>query len=267
MTSEKITETLPLPSPPADSPAAEAMPIDAAVAEDSPLSWDRTVRPALLAIRKLWLPFVLLQSCGLGLVLAYYYWPAVRAGCDALAVWKVRGGYAFSATLMAFSSGLVPEVFKFITGVDRQTDRRRANDLLFVMAIYAVSGMLTDGFYRLLPLIYGSGVGLRTIVAKVLTDQFVYTPVLGVGLIAIPFAWRRLNYDTPRLLRQMGPRWYAQTYVPMLLPCWAYWIPMTSLMYALPPSLTLCFGATASGAISLVYTTIAAMHDEEHRRQ
>jgi len=227
-------------------------------AEDAatPITFARVIGPGIAAIRRLWLPFVLLQLCGAAVVIGYFKVDAVRSACDAIAAVKQRGGFAFSAAAMAFCAGLLPEIFKFLTGVDRRLDRQRLADTLFVMCLYAVSGSLVDAFYRVLGATFGNSLNPLIIAAKVLIDEFIYTPIIGVSIIAIAYAWRRYHYSAARVLREINARWYLVTVAPLLLPAWAYWIPMTTLMYALPPSLTFVYGAIASAAIALLLITI-----------
>ncbi|MGN6625256.1 MAG: hypothetical protein ACTHLN_01435 [Tepidisphaeraceae bacterium] len=234
----------------------------ASMSEAKPTPWlKQVILPGLLAVRRLWKPFVLIQLCGLAFVVSYFKIDAVRSACDQIAQVKAHGGYAFSAVVMAICSGVCPEVFKFITGVDRSLTRRRGRDILFGMALFALCGVCVDAFYRGLAVVFGHTREPLAVVAKVLSDQLVYSPTLGTGLIATGYALRRERYDVPALLRKMSGRWYLQTIAPLLPPCWAYWFPMTTLMYSLPTSLTFVYGACASAASATLLVAVASRHD------
>lgn len=247
---------------PADSLPIEPANVPPPDATLPPVTLHRVITPGIVAVKRLWLPFVVLQACGLAVVIAYFRVAAVREACDALAEVKRRGGFAFSSVAMSLCGGLLPELCKFAVGTDRRLNQKRWRDTLFVMALYAFTGILSDGLYRILAYTCGDGVGIGRIAAKVAIDQFIYTPTVGVGTIALAFAWRRYGYDALRVLREINGRWYLLTVVPLLLPAWAYWIPMTSFMYALPASLTFVYGAIATAAISLLFTTIVTSEHE-----
>ena len=77
-------------------------------------------------------------------------------------------------------------------------------------------------------------------------------------MVALAYTWREHRYNVRRTFAALGRHWYVTRVLILLLPCWAYWIPMTSLMYSLPPSLVFVFGAFASAAASLMLTSIAS---------
>ena len=234
-----------------------------AIVDPLPNHWMRElITPGMIAVRRLWLPFLLIQTCGLIFVVSYFRSPAIASFCDSIAAIKIRTGYLFSAVVMAISSGLCPDVFKFITGVDRSFTRQRLRDIAFAMLLFALCGMLVDAFYRLLAVTYGSSRNSWIIMAKVLTDQFIYSPIFGVGTIATGYALRRERYHVFRLLRRMNGRWYMRTIAPLLPPCWAYWFPMTALMYSLPTNLTFVYGACASAASATLLVAVASRHEK-----
>ena len=49
--------------------------------------------------------------------------------------------------------------------------------------------------------------------------------------------------------------------MPVLVVCWAYWLPMTSLMYTLPPKLTFVYGLIASAASSVLLVAVAGRNE------
>ena len=251
-------------------PSADAIPLPARVAapevtppvvvtgSDDRISLKRVAGPGAMAILRLWKPFVVIQLCGLAVVLCYFYVPAFTAFCGHLARLKLQGGFAFSALVMAIASGLVPEVVKYLTGVDRTLTRARFNSTLFAMGVFAVSGVFVDIFYMLQSRLYGDDNDPLTVLAKVLTDQLGLTPTFGVGWIALAYALREERFNVRTLAGKIGVRWYVLTVGRLIVPCWIYWFPMCILMYVLPPDLTFVFGATAAAASAMIFVAVAS---------
>lgn len=223
----------------------------------------RVVQPGLDALRLLWLPFVLIQSAGLLLVLAYFHVPAVARACDLAGNAKARTGLLFAAITMPIACGVVPEIFKFITGVDRSFTRRRVSFTLHNMGLFCVGGIFIDLFYTWVGRAFVGVAPVPSVLGKVLLDQLLYTPIIGVPLIAISYTLRSESYRPLLAVRRLNGPWYAREVLPVLVTCWAYWFPMTSLMYTLPPRLTFVYGMVASAASATLLTAVAGRHEQK----
>ena len=127
---------------------------------------------------------------------------------------------------------------------------------------FAGAGIITDLQYRLFNIVIGPGTDPATVVTKVLVDQFVTTPIWGVPYWIVVYTWRSNRFSIAATLRQMTPRWYVTRCLPLLLPCWCYWIPMTALIFSLPAGLQFCLFALAIAAWSLVMIVIASRPHE-----
>jgi hypothetical protein len=220
----------------------------------------RAALPGLRTLRETWPAIVAVQVIGAIVVVSYFRVPAVTAACDRLADIKQAGGFALSALAMAIASGLLPEVAKFFTGVDRVLDRDRLQRTLLNMGIFAIVGVQCDALYRVLAQVFGDTPTASTILSKVAVDQFLFTPLLSLPTIALGYTWRDAGFRAAAVPGQLGVRWYLARIVPMLLTCWAYWIPMGLLMYALPAKLTFVYNAFASAASAILITGVAARH-------
>ncbi len=218
----------------------------------------RFLRPGLDALLRLWRPFLAIQLFALVVIVVYFNSPAMQTFCRQLAAIKTAGGFPLSALTMSIACGIVPEIFKLITGVDRTFTTRRFRTMLFHMALFALSGVMVDLYYRGLARWPGESTSAAIVVLKVVMDQFLYCPIVGVPMIAIAYQLRTLRYRLWRLWPLLNAPWYVDRVGPMLLPCWGYWIPMTALMYCLPNDLQFIFGALASGASATLLTTVAA---------
>lgn len=224
-------------------------------------------KPGFDAVRRLWLPFLLIQLCGFAIVVAYFNSPGVRAFCERLALLKASGGLLFSSITMAIGGGVVPEIFKFVSGVDRTLNAQRLRDLLFNSALFGIAGIFVDTFYTLLAGWFGDNNSPGTVAIKVIADQFGYTPLIGIPWIAVLYTWREHRFHPLPTVRSLGVAWYISRVVTLLFPCWAYWLPMTTLMYSLPASLTFVFGAIANAASATILIAVAERKTVKHEQQ
>jgi hypothetical protein len=92
--------------------------------------------------------------------------------------------------------------------------------------------------------------------------MLVYTPFVGIPWMALLYTWREHRYRPGPTVKSLGGAWYVSRVTPILLPCWAYWIPMCLLMYVLPTNLTFLFGVTGNGAAAVILITIASRKTE-----
>ena len=223
----------------------------------------RVVQPGVDAVRALWLPFVLIQALGLLLVIAYFYVPAIARACDSVGRLKASTGLWFAAITMPIACGIVPEIFKFLAGVDRSFSRYRLGFMLHNVGLFCVGGILIDLFYTWLGWLFADAPPLVSVPGKVLIDQLIYTPIIGVPLISVSYTLRKLSYRPLLAAQHINAAWYLREVPPVLVTCWAYWFPMTILMYTLPATLTFAYGMAASAASSTLLTAVAGRHEQK----
>ncbi|HQY89187.1 MAG TPA: hypothetical protein PK402_11050 [Tepidisphaeraceae bacterium] len=214
-------------------------------------------KPSVEQLKRLWKPFVVIQLFGLAVILAYFFWPSFARWCDSIGAIKTRWGVFFAMITMPISAGIVPEIVKTLTGVEKSFPAHRWRTIGFHLYIFAVSGVISDGFYQLLAMWPGDSRDVATVATKVALDQFVYTPFFGVPYLAFWYTLRANRFSVSRTRAMIGRRWYINDVVPLLLPCWAFWIPMCSLMYLLPPALTYLFAVTANAAAATILIAVA----------
>jgi hypothetical protein len=208
------------------------------------------------ALRRFWRPFLLIQSLAVALVLAYHFSPGVRVACERVGDWKTSGGLPFAALSGAVAGGLLPEIAKLLADRSLMGLRGRAGAIAFNAAFFAFNGVVIDRFYWLEAVLFGSQAALRTIVTKTLFDQFVFTP-LWLLLIRLLFLWRRSGFSLAAMRPALRGDFYRTRVVPLLIPNWFFWIPMVSIIYALPSPLQFALFAPALGAWSLIMVFIA----------
>lgn len=224
----------------------------------APTTFRSLIAPGIQAVRHSWPAFLLLQSLALLLVLGYFYSDRVAAACGGLADLKLRMGLIYSALAAVVAGVLLPESAKALVLGQRTFDRTRRRHIVFMLFAFAGNGIITDLQYRGFAILFGHDNAPVTVVSKVLFDQFITTPIYGVPYWILLYGLRAHRYHPGRLLAELSPRWYLTRVLPLLLPCWCYWIPMTLMIYSLPGPLQLSLFAMAMAAWSVVMIFIAS---------
>jgi hypothetical protein len=213
--------------------------------------------PGIAAVKKYWKPFILLQSAALLLVVGFYTSAQVKSLCEQVSQFKQRGGYPFAAVCAAFAGALMPELAKSLVMGDRTLDRRRLRNVGFALVVFAINGLIVDCQYRSFGWLLGYDQSLGTIVKKVLLDQFGTTPVISIPYILLIYSLRANRFNPLKTLGQISPRWYLTQAVPLLIPCWFFWVPMVTLIYALPGPVQYCLFCFDLAAWSLLVIFLA----------
>ena len=230
--------------------------VPAGTPQPSPLR--ATLAPGLSAVRRYWRPFVLLQSAALLLVIGYFDSPTVAAACDRASAVKQHAGLLFSAVSAAVAGALLPEVAKATVMGDRAVTRRRARNVGFAAATFALNGVINDLQYRGMAVVFGDDNHWATVLRKVLADQFITTPLYGTPYWLVVYALRADRYRPWRTFPRLTPTWYLRTVTPLLVTGWAFWLPMSALLYSLPGPLQFCLFLLAVAAWSLLMVAVAS---------
>lgn len=218
------------------------------------------VAPAWLAARSHIQAMALIQACGVGLVVAFYASPSVREAMGAVGTAKEHGGLWFAAATSIVAGALVPEVAKMAVG-QRRWSAERWRDVAHTGLMFAVNGVVLDLFYTLLAKLVGSGHGWTTVARKMLLDAFVFTPFVSVPIFLFLVLLREELWSPCRFARRLDGRLVPERVVPILIPCWIYWIPLQACLYSLPLNLQFPFAVTCISAWSLVLIFVAKRMD------
>jgi hypothetical protein len=208
------------------------------------------------ALRRFYRPFVLIQAVAVALVAAYHFDARVRAVCAALAAWKTAGGLPLAAATAAFAGGILPELAKLVAQRGSASLRGRGREIAFHVAFFAFNGIVVDVLYRTEARMFGAGTDLRTVAVKTAFDQFVFTPPWLVVIVTL-FLWRAQRFSFAATRTALGPGFFRERVLPLLLPDWLFWIPMVSAIYALPSPLQFLLFVLALAAWSLIMVVIA----------
>jgi hypothetical protein len=209
-----------------------------------------------VALRRFWRPFVLIQASAVLLVVAYHLSAAVRAACVAAAAAKAAGGLPFAAVTGALAGGLLPELAKLLADPKARQLRGRAGSIAFNAAFFAFAGVVVDLLYRFESVLFGYEGTVATVVAKTAFDQFVFTPIWTMLIVAL-FAWRQNAFSLSLTLPMLREQFYRRRVVPLLIPNWCFWMPLLAIIYALPTALQFLLFVLVLAAWSLIMVFIA----------
>jgi hypothetical protein len=208
------------------------------------------------ALRRFWRPFLLIQTGAALLAIAYRVSVPFRGACALAAAWKTAGGLPVAAATSALAGGLLPELAKLLADRRRSAVRGRGGEVLFNIVFFGFDGIVIDLLYRGEAHLFGSDAQLRTVVEKVAFDQFVFSPLWSIFIVLL-FLWRQRGYSLAATLPALGRGFYQSRVVPLIVPNWLFWIPMVSIIYALPVALQFLLFVPALGAWSLIMVFIA----------
>ena len=226
-------------------------------ASPAPVVNESPFRAGLVAVRRFWRPFVLMQVAAVLLVVAYRASAQVRDVCAALVGLRQEGGLAFSAVASAIAGVLLPEAATLATVPAERGRPGRPGKLAFTTAFFLLNGTVVDLFYRLSAHLFGRAATPAVVAQKVAFDQFVFTP-LWVSAIAALFVWNKHGFRLAPTRADLSDGFLQRRLLPLLLPNWCFWIPMCAVIYALPVPLQFLLFVFALAAWSLIMVFIAA---------
>ena len=191
------------------------------------------------------IPGFVLWILGLCLVLLYYLGEFSRPCFDNIIRLKETYGFAYSAVSTCVFGGLIPYFFMRWTGRDHL--KGFWSGLIFI-GYWALRGIDVDAFYRLQAMVFGKGIDVKTIIFKVLFDQFIYCVIWASPITALFYTWREADFS---IKRWKGDKTWTELFDMILIftvTTWVVWIPGTAIIYSLPYplqiplfNLTLCF--------------------------
>jgi hypothetical protein len=185
-------------------------------------------------------PGLVLQALALALVLSYYRWPAAAAAFSRLMEIRRASGFGFGIVSTSVFGGLLPFLYMRLLRDQSGIPRYDWMQGLCLTAFWAYKGFEVDLLYRTMARIFGGGHDAATIIPKVLTDQFVYCPVLAVPVMVAVYAWMDAHFDAATVAADLrAPRWYYRRAFPVLISNLGVWGPAVAIIYALPTPLQL----------------------------
>ena len=231
------------------------------MAKNTASYWIEIVRPAGAALRVYWPVMTLIQATGLVVVIAYYRWEGAARLLAEVARWKSEGGWLFASATTVVSGGVVPELLKRIfrpTGIPTP----KAGELVHQFVMWALVGLMVDGFYGLQAGWFGLGNDVGTLVPKVLVDQLLFTPLVALPLIVAWLGLYEAGYGLRRWAAIFGVREMALRVLPLWAACLGFWPVMLTVVYSLPGDLQFPLFLVGNAAYSVLMIFIARRQAE-----
>ena len=188
----------------------------------------------LLALRHNLLPGIILQAIALGLVLAYFGWPAAEPVFDFFTELKNRYGLFYSLVATSIFGGVIPFLLLRLTG---QIHGHAGREFIFYTVLWALKGVEVDLFYRLQNHMFGTGHDFMTVLSKTLVDQFLYVTFWAAPFLALIFLWKDQGFSLARARRKLTREFFTLQIPTVVISNWLIWIPAVSMIYLMPPSL------------------------------
>jgi hypothetical protein len=179
------------------------------------------------------IPGLVIVSVAALIVVAYYQITVVSTSLEGLVRFRQQLGVWFAMAASTIGAGIIPGLYLISVGRSRHGFRAGV-DLLFTCLVWATTAFVLDRFYIFQDWLWGPTENLQILLGKMLVDQLIFSPLVGVQIPAIGVRLRDLNYDLGALGRALRGDWIIGVTVPMLVACWLTWAPGSLVIYALP---------------------------------
>lgn len=211
-------------------------------------------REAARAARANLVPGLILQ-CALAIFFVLYATnAAARDALEKIAAWKANFGFGFAFVGYAFASAFLPEVLRVAVFQKFRVRWPNMRMLLYSAPFWGAFGMLVDALYRGQTLLFGAGNDLRTVLAKLIFDQFLFSPFLGTPILVAYFAW--VDGGRAGFSKVVAPREFVARVVRVQCAGWMVWIPGVALIYSMPELLQVPLAVAISAFWVLVLTVV-----------
>ena len=191
-------------------------------------------------------PGVILWLFGLAVVIVYYRVPESHPVFEQISDLKQLHGYLLSASSTAVFGGIIPFVFLLATG--RVPKGAAVSWALFFVIYWTIRGVEVDVLYRFQAWLFGDDSEWKTVVTKVVVDQFIYCPIWSAPVTAVCYGWKDAGFSWKAYRPSLNRDLFLFQIPSVLLSIWIVWIPATAIIYSLPLvlqiplfNLVLCF--------------------------
>jgi hypothetical protein len=208
------------------------------------------------------IPAFVLQAACLGLILSYYYFPAVERALRPVSAWQEEYGVLAAFVSRAVFGGLLPGVF--LLTVPALKVKRPALTIAVTSVFWGLMGILFLWLYAVQSWMFGTGHDWSTLILKTLVDQLTFTVFIGVPLVATFSFWQRHDYSLAATRTNFPRQWVRRLILPTLLPNWCVWAPSMFIIYALPQPLQIHFSGLV-GCFWTLFCMQVAVHASDHR--
>lgn len=210
-----------------------------------------------------WQTLLLIQGAAFAFVIGYYQSPVLQEWARGVGEAKVAGGVMFLLVAGVLAGAVAPDLAKVLTGKLRRFDRAWVTRFLTAAFVYATMSVAVDVFYSFLAQVFGEGVDVATVLAKVTVDMALFSPLLAVPYSVAAFRWRLERFRLSALPYLFSWSFYRREVVPVLVMTWVFWIPTLLCVYSLPLDLQFTFSRFTSAAWAVLLVFMTTGHEEE----
>lgn len=229
------------------------------------------LRLAASSARANLLPGLLLQAVMAVFLAAYFFHEGTKRFLEEVARIKAESGYAFAFVLYVMAAAVLPEVLRVVFFQGGRPDRCNLRSLMVAVPGWGAMGMLVDFFYRCQAVWFGNGSDLRTVLTKVIVDQFLFSPFVSNPLIIGWFTLCAQGFRLAGWREIFGFNFYVERIFPVQVAGWCVWIPGVAVVYFMPSGLQVPVAALLQCFWVLVLTAIrqrgAAIDGGQGRRR
>ena len=197
------------------------------------------IQTGLRAARANLLPGLLLQALMLCFLAAYLLHDGTHAFLTRVGEVRQEMSYGFSLATYIVSGALFPELLRIVFFQKGHLLRANLWNFFTAAPLWAGLGMLVDFFYRCQNEWFGTGNAWQIIAAKVLVDQFLYSPFLANPIASAYLAFRASGLNAATAREVFSWNFVVEKMLPTQIAGWAVWIPGVCLVYFMPPLLQL----------------------------
>lgn len=218
---------------------------------DTPRSFRAAVCAGIASVKENALPGLILWITAVAIVVGYYLVEPVTAFLGGVGRVKARGGFLYSAVSTALFGGFIPFLWRRLRNPSSFPAPAWRSGL-FLSLFWAWKGIEVDLFYRFQDILFGAGasagVQASIIIQKVAFDQFVYNPLWAGWTQVLAYWWMENRFSRSSLADRDFWKSIPWRVVTVLISTWGVWIPMVSIIYAMPSvlqiplfNIALCF--------------------------
>lgn len=190
--------------------------------------------------------------------LGLYLWnEPTRQALDHVAQLKQAWGYTFAAISYVIAAALFPELLRIVFFQQGRARWKNVSNFLGAAPMWAVVGVTVDMLYRGQAIWFGAGSDFRTILCKLLVDQFLYSPFFSVPVIVAWLAWRDAGFRPAAARGIFTADFLLDRVFPVMVAGWCIWIPGVSLVYFMPSLLQLPVAVLIQVFWVLIITTLS----------
>jgi len=214
-----------------------------------------SLRKGAAAAVQIAVPAMVVQGLMLALALSYFFVPASLVVFKAIISVRNELGLAFSFLSLGAIAVLAESLRPRAADGETRSFWSSAGYAFLVMGFL---GIFTDLFYMLQDSMWSRLSPTAKIVAKVMTDQFVWTVIFANPYQTFLYVFKDCRFQSATFLERITPfkNFYVREMLAVLITNWAFWIPTAAILYSLPLDLQFIISRLAVTIWVLLLTTI-----------